>query len=249
MKLKDLIRQIHHVNDCSPQEHEKLAGYIRQAYDFSRISAAGILLVDFSNGTVPFATNHMFDKRFADSSVSGNYHSLLLEQMNDSDINRLIESCRATLNLIHLQPIEKRKKYTLSTIVRMSDGTANIQLCCHGTPVALTENGKIWLTFGTFSPSANFTLGSTLLRGPSKDEYYSYSFKNHNFKEVCIKPLSTTDRNILLLSSQGYSVESIASILYKSADTIRTHKRNLFKVLGVKTIIEAVVKARNLMLF
>lgn len=131
---------------------------------------------------------------------------------------------------------------------RVVDGVANIHLCYHGTPLALTKTGNIWLTLGTFSPSANFTIGSTLLRGPGKDEYHSYSYKIHNFKEASIKPLSVTDRNILLLSSQGYPVESIASFLCKSADTIRTHKRYLFKALEVKTIIEAVVKARNLML-
>ena len=53
------------------------------------------------------------------------------------------------------------------------------------------------------------------------------------------------EHDILMLSSQGYTIKEIASMLCKSEDSIKSYKRVLFAKLGVKSITEAVFAAIN----
>ena len=57
--------------------------------------------------------------------------------------------------------------------------------------------------------------------------------------------LSETEREVLRLSAQGYTMNDIADRLCKSVDTIKACKRNLFAKMGVKNIAEALFHATN----
>ena len=57
--------------------------------------------------------------------------------------------------------------------------------------------------------------------------------------------LSETEREVLRLSAQGYTMNDIADRLCKSVDTIKACKRNLFAKIGVKNIAEALFHATN----
>ena len=57
--------------------------------------------------------------------------------------------------------------------------------------------------------------------------------------------LSFEEKEILLLSSQGYTVKEIAAVLSKSEDTIKMYKRVMFSKLKVKSIAEAIIAAIN----
>ena len=57
--------------------------------------------------------------------------------------------------------------------------------------------------------------------------------------------LTTREKEILLLLSQGNSVKMIAAALDLSIDTIRTHTKHIYDKLHVNSQIEAVSKALN----
>jgi len=57
--------------------------------------------------------------------------------------------------------------------------------------------------------------------------------------------LTETERDILRLSSQGYTMDEIATMLCKSIDTIKTYKKRLFAKLEVRSIAEALSYATN----
>jgi len=50
---------------------------------------------------------------------------------------------------------------------------------------------------------------------------------------------------ILLLSTQGYSMDEIAERICISLDTVKFHKKNIFEKLQVKNIVEAIIFAAN----
>ena len=60
--------------------------------------------------------------------------------------------------------------------------------------------------------------------------------------------LNGREKNILMLSAQGLTMEEIASQLFLSADTIKFHKKNIFRKLNVKNITEAIAAAMELAL-
>jgi DNA-binding CsgD family transcriptional regulator len=51
-----------------------------------------------------------------------------------------------------------------------------------------------------------------------------------------------------MLSGQGFTMEKIAKELFLSIDTIKFHKKNLFKKLSARSISEAIAAATNLAL-
>ena len=61
--------------------------------------------------------------------------------------------------------------------------------------------------------------------------------------------LSETEQNLLMMSAQGYTTEEIADRLFRSVDTMKYHRKKLFRKLGVETISEALatVMSSNVM--
>ena len=51
--------------------------------------------------------------------------------------------------------------------------------------------------------------------------------------------LTETEHNLLMMSAQGYTTEEIADRLFRSVDTMKYHRKKLFRKLGVETISEA----------
>ena len=76
-------------------------------------------------------------------------------------------------------------------------------------------------------------------------EYLQYSPEKGRWylKEGLI--LSSEDKEILLLSSQGYTMKEIAGIIGKSLETVKMYKRVMFSKLRVKSITEAFLAAIN----
>ena len=67
-----------------------------------------------------------------------------------------------------------------------------------------------------------------------------------NEREATQRGLSKRELEVLLLMSQGLSNQEIADKLFVSANTVKTHTRNLFEKLDVARRTQAVQKARDL---
>ena len=78
-----------------------------------------------------------------------------------------------------------------------------------------------------------------------ESSYYEYSTSRHKWEKKEGITLSETERDVLRLSAQGYTMKNIAARLCKSEDTIKACKRNLFAKMGVKNIAEALFHAVN----
>ncbi|MDE5825767.1 MAG: helix-turn-helix transcriptional regulator, partial [Lachnospiraceae bacterium] len=113
------------------------------------------------------------------------------------------------------------------------------------TPLALTQNGKIWLALCTVSMSSRNTPGHIIMKKENCKEYHEYDLIRHKWILKEEKVLSETERDVLWLSTQGYTMNDIADKLCKSVDTIKSCKRALFTRLGVKNIAEALYHAVN----
>lgn len=60
-----------------------------------------------------------------------------------------------------------------------------------------------------------------------------------------LQPLTSREKEILQLMAMGYSNQKIADKLYVSINTIKTHIANLFDKLGVRSRVEALLRARE----
>ena len=58
--------------------------------------------------------------------------------------------------------------------------------------------------------------------------------------------ISNDDKRIILLSARGMSQEEIANVVNMSVDTVKAHKKRLYKQYGISTMRELLVKIFNM---
>ena len=69
--------------------------------------------------------------------------------------------------------------------------------------------------------------------------YFEYSTLRHKWEKKEGITLSETERDVLRLSAQGYTMNEIADEMCRSVDSVKFYRRNLFERLEVKNITEA----------
>lgn len=113
------------------------------------------------------------------------------------------------------------------------------------TPLILTKDGKIWLAICTISLAAGNVSGNVIMKKPGAGIFYQYSLYDNKWEEHKEIMLTDNEREVLSLSTQGYTMNDIADNICKSVDTVKACKRSIFQKMDVKNIAEAVTYAQN----
>lgn len=157
----------------------------------------------------------------------------------------LLEINKKGFELFNEIPFTERFDYTISYDFHIIRGK-KLRLVNHNlTPMVLTKDGRIWLALCTISMSARNAPGYIIMKKSGSKSYYEYSLNKHKWIKKEGITLSETERDVLVLSAQGYTMNDIADKLCKSVDTIKACKRALFSKLGVRNIAEALSYATN----
>ena len=115
------------------------------------------------------------------------------------------------------------------------------------TPLALNPQGQLWLALASFSLSPRKDFGNVRMWRVTESgngivgnrdvrEYSLVDGKWHNSTPIV---LTETEQQLLMMSAQGYTTEEIANRLFRTADTMKYHRKKLFRKLGVESISEA----------
>ena len=113
------------------------------------------------------------------------------------------------------------------------------------TPFLLTDDGSVWLAMCVVSLANNSTAGNIEFHRKGESRYWLYDLDMHCWIEKEGIVLRPQDKEVLMLSAQGYTVAQIADKMCRSIDTIKTYKRILFERLQVSSITEALAVATN----
>lgn len=107
------------------------------------------------------------------------------------------------------------------------------------TPLVLDREKNIWLALCVVKPSTAKNSGNIFITGGGKRGVYHYDLKKQEWEKVPGLRLSLKEKEILLLSTQGYSTDEIARELSVTSATIKFHRKNIFIciVLPVKITI------------
>ena len=103
----------------------------------------------------------------------------------------------------------------------------------------------MWLGMCTISLAAGNKSGNVIMKKPGSDTFYEYSLDYHKWEKKQEIILSETEKEVLSLSTQGYTMNDIADNICRSVDTVKACKRSIFQKMDVKNIAEAVTYAQN----
>ena len=167
------------------------------------------------------------------------------EYVPKEDIKMLEEINIAGFEFFGGLPVGERKNYAISCNFHVKRDNGRRLVNHKLIPLILSEDGRIWLSLCSISLAAGNELGNAIVKKCGDDIFYKYSLKNHEWvrrKEIV---LTDREREILTLSTQGYTMTDIADYICKSVDTIKAEKRRIFQKMNVKNIAEALTYAQN----
>lgn len=156
----------------------------------------------------------------------------------------IIEVFRNFRKMIHELPIEERKGSVLSYEGNFLMGRRRLPVNNQCTPLIMSEKGEVELWCCSFGLSALKTFGHFyLLTG--NDTFYEYSTEARKWINRGNITLTERERDIISLSTQGYTMMEIAATLCMSKETVKKSKQTLFEKLGVKNMLQAIAFIAN----
>lgn len=182
----------------------------------------------FQNNQLPLTSHDWFRQRF---------------HPDDYIIN---EGSVWALKYLYQQPIDKRKDFRLIHEFRIkNDNNEWIRLLIQNEILELDKKGNLWLDLKLcdFSPNQDLALpGQFIFRNKLTGEVI-YSLKGES---QISSSISSREKQILGLISEGHKSNQIAEKLFISVNTVNNHRRNLIEKLNVSNSLEAVKIASKL---
>ena len=244
LTLKDvLFPEITSITYISSNEQKEEIDVINHVKAFARTTSYGICVLDYLNKDILFLSDSITR---LNEIITGCHCDLNNIEIQEKDLKLLAEVNASAFKYLYSLPIEERKKYLFSYDINIIyEKNKNIRFHYNSTPISLTEDGKILYIICLISPTAGNTRQNFRIKKQHAHYYLEYNFQKHKWEEQQCVLLTQTERQVLLLSTSGFTMHAIANIIYRSLDSIRTYKRAIFSKLKVKRITEAIAYINN----
>lgn len=234
------------IEGISDEEYEKAALLVNAAKAFARSTYQCVYIIDYFKREFVYVSENLalLCDQPADKIKEFGYN-LYLKHVPEKEVEMLMEINKKGFDLFSTIPSHERMDYSIQYDFHLINEKKPYLIHHTLTPLTLTKDGKIWLALCTVSMSSRKTPGHIVMKKENNKEYHEYDLARHQWVLKEEKALSGTERDVLWLSTQGYTMNEIADKLCKSVDTIKSCKRSLFTRLGVKNIAEALYHAVN----
>lgn len=205
-----------------PKEwYSDIASYIESADAFSRNMFRPIFIADMYKKNFLYVSRN-FSHLIGDVSNNRIFSSgqQYMPSFAHEDIPTLKVIFEKAYDLFLSYPVEERKKLVFSFSFYSNSKEKKRVVLQSLTPLALTDEGDLWLVLCTTSFSSRKTPGNFVMRLHNEDEYMVLNLEKGRWYLKEGINLSFEEKEILLLSSQGYTMKEIATVLDKSLDSI-----------------------------
>lgn len=242
----DFFTKSNSVYDITDEDYHKIGLLINSAKAFARSTYQCVYIIDYFKQSFLFVSENIaYLCGLTSDKIKDLGYNFYLNHVPLEEQKMLLEINEKGFDFFNEVPIANRLDYTISYDFHIMHGRKLKLISHHITPMVLTKEGRVWLALCTIALSARNAPGHVIMRDANSKSYYEYSLDKHTWIKQDGITLSETERDVLTLSAQGYTMNDIANKLYKSVDTIKTCKRVLFVKMGVKNIVEALSYATN----
>lgn len=248
ISVSDFFRPIHLDSVPSAYDYGIVKYYTRVADALSQLSYHSIYLIDYyKRGFLYVSDNPLFLCGKSAKLVAQAGYSFYLENVPADDLQLLLKINEKGFHFYNEIPLEERTDYSISYDFRLKQPDGHLMLINHKlAPLILDKTGNIWIALCLVSLSSNSNPGNIVIKNTKKQMIFVYDLVLERWNEQKILRLNNQEKEILILSCQGHTVQRIANELFLSVDTIKFHKKNLFKKLNAGSISEAILAAVNI---
>ena len=240
IKVDDFFIEDNYAGEYSEEEYLQMEPVIKAVKAFVRSTHQCVYVIDYARkGFVYVSENIIYLCGHTAREVEQMGYDLYLQHVPEEELTMLAEINESGFAFFNGVPAEERMGCAIKYDFHLINGGKKHLIHHTLTPLVMAPNGHIWLALCTITQSARNTPGNIIMRIEKSPEYYEYSLTKKTWIKKCDVSLTEIERDILHLSTQGYTMKEIAEKLCKSLDTIKTYKRRLFSKLEVKNITEA----------
>lgn len=234
---------VEHITD---EDYKKVELLVSAAKAFARNTYQCVYIIDYFKKNFAYVSENLALLCGCPAEKIREFgYALYSDHVPAKELDMLKDINKKGFDLFETFPIEERADYVIKYDFHLTNGR-KAHLVHHTlTPLALTPDGRVWLALCTISMSSRNKPGNIVLKKEGSKAYYEYDLQRHQWVRKESMTLSEMERNILCLSTQGYTMDDIAGQLCKSPNTIKACKRSLFTKLGAKNIAEALYHAVN----
>ncbi len=239
------------VRGITDLDYERADILVHAAKAFARSTNQAVYVIDYNTQGFLYVSNNLANWCGYDAERIKDFgYQLYLDCVPVEEQEMLLEINSKGFELFETFPVDERYDVTISydfhLIKKNNVDRSKPKLVHHTlTPMALTKEGRIWLALCTVSIASATTPGHIIMKRDGAEGFFEYNLQRHCWEKKDCVTLSETEKTVLILSAQGYTIKDIANIICKSDDTVKSYRRVLFEKLGVNNNIEALTHSIN----
>lgn len=227
-------------------DYSRVDEYIRSAEAFSRSSYQSVYIIDyFRQNFLYVSPNPMFLCGQSPERVKELGYRFYLDFVPENEQQLLLTLNKAGFAFYNEIPVPERKYWYISYDFHILNEGKKILINHKMTPLAITSDGRIWLSLCIVSAATHTEAGHIEMHRVRSSEYFEYSTVSRRWIKKQMPSLTDGEKSVLTLSIQGYTMSEIADKICLSPDTIKKYRKRIFDKLEVRNISEAIVAATN----
>jgi DNA-binding CsgD family transcriptional regulator len=248
IEKKDFFTNENRVDNVSDEAYNDIARIIKYIDTFARVTHKTIYVIDYYKQNFLYVSdNPLFLCGLTAKKVKELGYQFYIEQVVREDLPLLLEVNRVGFQFHKDVPIEEREEYTLSYDFHVKNKISGKRLLVNHqiTPMQQTKTGQLWLALCAVSISSSTQSGNFLITKNNSSRSWFYDETAKEWEEVSRPILSSLEMEVLRLSAMGYTMQDIATKIYRAFDTVRGYRKDILEKLGVDNIVTAINYAKN----
>jgi DNA-binding CsgD family transcriptional regulator len=250
MTVEDFFKPMKLNDEPGDRDYKSIQPYITQAKIFSHTIYQSVYIIDYyRRGFLYVSDNPLFLCGKSASVVQKMGYLFYFYHVPKEDLELLLEINEAGFSFYNKLSIEERLKYTISYDFRLMQANKHLFLINHKlVPLVLDKSSNIWLALCIVSTSSNNKPGNIFIRENNGDKIFKYDIEKKFWKKEPSIKLTHTEKEVLLLSSQGLTMKEIAERLFVTIHAVKLSRGKILDKMHVTNISEAIACAANYML-
>jgi DNA-binding CsgD family transcriptional regulator len=245
--VNDFFSLINRVEAISKEDEKQAVNFLESIDAFARTTYKSLYVINYNEKGFDYVSdNPLFLCGNTAEEVKKMGYDFYFKHVPEDDLKLLLKINTLGFEFYERVAIAERKNYTLSYDFHLINNDGEKTLINQKiTPLFLTEEGKLWKAICLVSLSSENKAGHIRVYKKRDNKVYNYDLDGDFWKETTNIELTTREKEIIQLSTRGYTINQIAEALFVSPDTIKFHRKKLFEKLSVANISEAIAYATN----
>lgn len=243
---ESFFNSLNNVEGITEKDYRDVDFYIRAVESIARVSYNSVYIIDYNRQNFLYvAPNPLFLCGRSAEEIKEMGYNFYSDLVPEDELKMLLKINSIGFRFFNNRPVEERSLFSISYDFHIRHKDDYVLINHKLTPLAMAPNGHMWLAVCYVSISNHDRPGNIEVHKLAESDFWRYDMDLDRWILTEAVRLTDREKEVLLLSATGMTVESIAQKLHRSVNSIKTRRRAIFDKLDVRSISEAIAFATN----